>query len=122
MSKSLAIVDDQSTVIETLVDHFKLTLPNLKVDSYCGGKEIVQALREGKQYSAVLMDGKLVDGYTGPKYTANIVALCPQTVVIGFSSEERLQSQFIEKGARIFLPKASSMKEIDRVIISAIGI
>ena len=122
MSNTLAIVDDDPFAALALIDHFAYEFPELVVETFHSGPEIMAALANGSTYDVVMMDGKLPDEWTGPKYTSEIIREHPRTVVIGLSSDEDLEPKFIKSGAKFFICKTFKLGEIDSIIQKALDI
>ncbi len=121
MGQTVAIVDDTEVVLETLKDSFKMRFPDVNVDTFSEGTDFIKALKQGKTYDVVIMDGRLPDGFTGPQYTAEALAINPKTVVVGFSSDERTGKLFLDHGAKYFVPKMAPIEEIYRTFKEALG-
>ena len=122
MRKTLAVVDDQVDARESVKDHYELTLPKLKVRTFAGGKEILEAMDRGETFDVVLMDGKLEDGIKGPYYTAKILKRSPDTPVIGYSVDKELEENFLSHGAKVFLRKGSLFRTLDDTVRKFAGL
>jgi DNA-binding NtrC family response regulator len=116
MKKSIAVVDDKPYIRDSLRITLSERLPDFEINTYSGGPDILSAIALGKRFDLIFMDGKLTDGYTGPMYTAVILEKCPETVVVGFSTDPELDQQFIDSGARLFLTKSLSLHELEEII------
>ncbi|OGC46149.1 hypothetical protein A2V49_01800 [candidate division WWE3 bacterium RBG_19FT_COMBO_34_6] len=96
MEKALAIVDDNQMVVEALRMHLKNVFPELTIKTFSNGKQILKAMSQDLKVDVVIMDGRLLDGDTGPTYAHEIVMNFPDVVVIGFSNERILKEAFLK--------------------------
>ena len=79
-------------------------------------EDIIKAIKKGKTFAFIIMDGKFGNAYLGPYYTEEILKLSPNTHVIGLSSDERLKEKFLSNGARYFVKKSDPVEVLDGVI------
>jgi DNA-binding NarL/FixJ family response regulator len=121
MKKRLAIVDDQPIVFEYLKNDLQRKFPELEVEIYSSGDKFIEALKKGARYDVVLMDERMHGSNTGPSYTAKAVSIHPETVVIGFSSDERLFSKFLDNGAKYFVSKTEETVKIYEIVKAALN-
>ena len=121
VKKILAVVDNSEYVYEGLRQNFEYSIPGLELVWYGGGKQILQALGEGKRFDLILMDGKLQGGFTGPLYTKEIIENYPESLVIGYSTGN-LAKVFLENGAKYFVSKGMPLQEFAGFIKKVLGI
>ncbi len=119
---NLAIVDDSAIVTEAVVGIIRRAFPAIEIAVFSMGQDILEALRNGIRYTAVIMDGKLLDGYTGPMYTSKILEIASETYIIGFSSQDSMKGLFLKAGARVFLPKIADTQDIIACVKTALGL
>ena len=104
--KRVAVVDDNRDIFGNLEDMVvELEIEGVSLFYFPGGTEILEALKEGESFDLILMDGKLSDGYTGPKYAEQIIRDYPGIMVAGFTDATDLLLSLREKGVQHFLSK-----------------
>ncbi len=114
----IAIVEDEKDLVKVYVHLFERRGIYVCFIAYNGADAILQFIETTPKPHIILMDYRMPIK-DGIEVTREVLKIDPDTRIIFLSADIGIKEEALKAGARIFLKKPASIKEIDRAIVEA---